>query len=135
MSPHPQKRLLCGTDLYVRVAVSSLTSAIPGPWRCLQMDAPLLGVGVYGPFRPERTAMLRREKLYEYVFSRDGEESSVVVRAWSADEAAANVRHLFGVEGVALPGRLVARPLLRPYAWSRSARSRASQVGDPPKAG
>lgn len=79
--------------------------------------------------------MRRRETLYEYVFSRDGEETSVVVRAWSADEAAANVRHLFGVEGVALPGRLVARPLPRPYAWSRAARPRATQLANPPKAG
>lgn len=76
--------------------------------------------------------MLRRERFYEYVFSRDGEESSVVVRAWSADEAAASVQHLFGAEGAAPPGRLIA--LRRPYARRGAARSRAAPVGDPPKA-
>jgi hypothetical protein len=66
--------------------------------------------------------MESRERFYEFVFPRDGQEARVLVRAWSADEAEANVRQVLRAEGVSFPGPIVARPTRRSEASSRGAR-------------
>lgn len=66
--------------------------------------------------------MASRETFYEVVFTQGGEEARVLVRAWSAKEAEASVRHALQAEGIAVPARLVARPARR----SAGARTAAS---------
>jgi hypothetical protein len=80
--------------------------------------------------------MRSRERFYEYVFSRDGEEAHVLVRAWNADEAATEARRTLDAQGITATGRLIARP----PAWSAPqrralARSKARRAQDPQKAG
>jgi len=52
--------------------------------------------------------MTRRERIYRLTLSRDGEESEVLVRAWSADEAETSLKETLKAEGrVRLAGRVV----------------------------
>jgi hypothetical protein len=57
--------------------------------------------------------MPSRETFYEVVFTRSGEETRTLVRAWSAEEAETNVRQALRAEGLAVPARLVVRPARR----------------------
>jgi len=78
--------------------------------------------------------MKSRERFYEYVFSRDGEESSVLVRAWNADEAATQARMALDAQGITATGRLIASPSRWPALASRVDRSRMRKPQDPLKA-
>jgi hypothetical protein len=58
--------------------------------------------------------MESREKFYEYVYSRNGEEARFLVHAWNADEAATQARRALDEQGIAAVGRLTARSRPRP---------------------
>lgn len=62
--------------------------------------------------------MVNRERFYEFVFLRNGEEARVLVRAWSADEAEDSIRQVLEAEGVPIPRSLIATPTGR-SRWSR----------------
>jgi hypothetical protein len=74
-----------------------------------------------------------RESFYEYVHSRDGEASRVVVRAWSSDEAQDSIRKVLRAQGTSVPGRVdarIVRPLARP---GRVSRRRPEAIGGGPR--
>jgi hypothetical protein len=63
---------------------------------------------------------MSREKFYEYVFTKDGEEASILVHAWSADGAENQAKLALQVRGIRANGRLLAKTPRAPVADGRT---------------